>query len=109
MLPVALHLLLIGAALVGSMMFLLWLLHLALKNASVVDPGWAFGLAILGVFYALAGPGYAPRRWLIAAMAGIWGVRLGAKQRVPVGLASALALIRALAAVLTGTSKFTYR
>lgn len=78
MLPVALHLLLVGAALVGSMMFLLWLLHLALKNASVVDPGWAFGLAILGVFYALAGPGYAPRRWLIAAMVGIWGVRLGA-------------------------------
>lgn len=29
-------------------MLLLWLAHLGLKNASIVDPGWAYGLAILG-------------------------------------------------------------
>jgi len=76
-LATAIHLLLLGAALVGTMMFLLWIAHLQLKNASVVDPGWAYGLAILAVTYACLGQGYAWRRWLIAGMAGIWGLRLG--------------------------------
>ena len=77
-LPTALHLVLIGAKpLVGSMMLSLWLAHLGLKNASIVDPGWAYGLAILGATYALPGPGFVLRRWLIAGMAAIWGVRLG--------------------------------
>ena len=68
---------LIGCALVVSMMLLLWLVHLLLNNASIVDPGWAYGLAILAVTYALLGTGYLWRRWLFAAMAAIWGLRLG--------------------------------
>ena len=66
-----------GAALVALMMFVLWLLHLRLRNASVVDPGWAFGLVILAIVYAVMGPGAGPRRWLMAGMVTIWGVRLG--------------------------------
>jgi steroid 5-alpha reductase family enzyme len=77
MLSSAFHLVLPGAALVGAMMFLLWLLHLRLANASVVDPGWAFGLPLLAVTYAVLGSGYLWRRWLVAAMAAVWGVRLG--------------------------------
>jgi len=77
MLATALRLLLFGSALVGTMMFLLWLAHLKLKNASIVDPGWAYGLAILAVTYAVLGPGYIWRRWLIAGMAAVWGGRLG--------------------------------
>jgi len=65
-----------GAAVVIILMAALWVIHLAVRNAAVVDFGWAFGLALLAVLYALEGPGYAPRRWLIAAMAGMWGVRL---------------------------------
>jgi len=72
----ALHLLLVGSALVVTMMLLLWLLHIRLNNASVVDPGWAAGVAILAVTYALLGPGYLWRRWLGAAMAVLWGGRL---------------------------------
>lgn len=67
----------VGGSLVVLMMFLLWMLHLQMKNASVVDPGWAYGLAILAVTYAVMGPGYAPRRWVAAAMAAVWGIRLG--------------------------------
>lgn len=78
MLSTAFHLALPGATLVLSMMFLLWLVHLRIGNASIVDPGWAFGLPLLAVTYALLGPGYSWRRWLIAGMAVIWGVRLGA-------------------------------
>ncbi len=57
-------------------MLLLWLIHLPIKNAGIVDIGWSLGLAILAVLYASLGPGYGPRKWLIAGMAAIWGLRL---------------------------------
>jgi steroid 5-alpha reductase family enzyme len=59
-------------------MFLLWLIHLYTRNASIVDPGWAAGLALCAFVYAALGDGYEPRRWLVAAMAGVWGLRLAA-------------------------------
>ena len=77
MLRVAIPLALVGASLVFALMFALWLLHLRVKNASVVDPGWAFGLAIIALTYAFMGPGYFWRRWLAAMMAAVWGLRLG--------------------------------
>jgi steroid 5-alpha reductase family enzyme len=77
MLYVALHLFLPGAVLVITMMFLLWLIHLPMGNASIVDVGWAFGLPLLAVTYAVIGSGYVWRRWLLAGMAIVWGVRLG--------------------------------
>jgi cyclopropane-fatty-acyl-phospholipid synthase len=66
----------LGAATVAVLMLLLWLLHLRLGNAAVVDPGWAASLALLGVLYALRGGGDPWRATLIAAMAAVWGVRL---------------------------------
>ena len=72
-----LQLLLPGAAIVVVMMFVLWLIHLRIGNASIVDPGWAFGLPVLAVTYAWLGTGYLWRRWVFAGMAVIWGTRLG--------------------------------
>ena len=66
----------IGAAGVMTMMLVLWLIHLKTGNASVVDPGWAGGLALLALIYAALVPGYAPRLWMITMMAVIWGLRL---------------------------------
>ncbi len=77
MLSAALHLILPGAALVASMMFLLWLIHLRIHNASIVDPGWAFAVPLLAITYAVLGPGYVWRRWLLAGTAVLWGTRLG--------------------------------
>jgi steroid 5-alpha reductase family enzyme len=76
MLEQGLHLAAFGAVIVAAMMLVLWAIHLLIRNAAIVDVGWAAGLAALGIFYAAAGPGYGPRRWMIAAMAGIWGLRL---------------------------------
>ena len=73
----AVRLLLVGLMVVGTMMFALWLLHLPLKNASIVDPAWAYGLSLLAITYAVLGTGYVWRRRLIAGMAIVWGVRLG--------------------------------
>ncbi len=72
----AVHLALYGAGIVIGTMFLLWLIHLAIRNAAIVDVGWAGCLALLAIFYALAGPGYPPRKYAIAAMVGFWGFRL---------------------------------
>jgi steroid 5-alpha reductase family enzyme len=69
-------LILTGAMAVSGLMFLLWLIHLPLRNAAIVDTGWAGGLALLGALYAVMGSGWAPRRALIASMALVWGLRL---------------------------------
>ena len=77
MLAEALHIALVGFGIVAATMFALWLVHLRIRNAAIVDVGWAAGLAMLAIFYAVEGPGYAARKWAIAAMAGFWGLRLG--------------------------------
>lgn len=71
------HLILIGSASVCGLMFVLWLIHLPLRNAAIVDAGWAGGLGLLALIYALTGDGWEPRRAAIALMADVWGVRLG--------------------------------
>jgi steroid 5-alpha reductase family enzyme len=72
----AVHLASIGAAIIIGLMFALWLIHLLIHNAAIVDVGWAAGLGILALYYAVAAPGYSARKWLIASMAGFWGLRL---------------------------------
>jgi steroid 5-alpha reductase family enzyme len=78
MLVEALHFALEGLAIVAGVMFALWVVHLLIRNAAIVDAGWATGLATLAIFYAIEGPGYPARKWAIAAMAGFWGLRLAA-------------------------------
>jgi len=68
----------IGGATVAIFMFVLWLVHLAMKNASIVDVGWAASLGILAIVYALRAPGNATRAWIIAAMVAAWSLRLAA-------------------------------
>jgi len=64
-----------GAALV-VIMFLLWLVSVRIKNAGIVDVGWALGLVLLASCYAWRGPGYFARKWLFAGMVVVWGLRL---------------------------------
>lgn len=58
------------------LMVLIWLISVRRSNAGFVDVGWAFGLAILAVWYAWRGPGFSPRKWIMAGMVGFWGLRL---------------------------------
>src|SRR5580704_16525008 len=74
----AIHLGVIGAGIVIALMFVLWLIHLPLRNAAVIDVGWALGLAVLALYYAYAGPGYKARKYALAVMVGFWGFRLAA-------------------------------
>ena len=76
-------LVLVGTLLMLAQMAVLWKLHLSgprriLPNAAWVDVGWAAGLGLLAGLYAAFGPAPAPRRLLIAALAGVWSFRLAA-------------------------------
>ena len=61
-----------------AMMVLLWLVSLAIKNASIVDIFWGAGFAVIAVVTFALADGYRPRKLLIAVLAVIWGVRLAA-------------------------------
>jgi steroid 5-alpha reductase family enzyme len=65
-----------GTLAVCGLMLFLWLIHLPMQNAAIVDAGWAGGMALLGVLYGVMGTGWAPRRAVIAMMALVWGLRL---------------------------------
>ena len=76
MLSLGLQLAFSGAAALAVMMFVIWLVSVRLQNAGIVDVGWSLGLVILSVWYAWQGPGFAPRRWIMAGMVTFWGLRL---------------------------------
>ena len=60
-----------------SMMLALWLLSLALRDASIVDVWWGPGFAWLAtVAFAIAGDA-SPRDALLLALVSVWGLRLG--------------------------------
>lgn len=59
-------------------MVVLWLVSLALKDASIVDIFWGPGFALAGwVYFILTPDSYLPRKLLVAALVTIWGLRLG--------------------------------
>jgi steroid 5-alpha reductase family enzyme len=64
------------AAALGAML-VLWLLSLALRDASIVDIWWGPGIAALvALAFALAGGGH-PRRGLLLGCVALWALRLG--------------------------------
>jgi steroid 5-alpha reductase family enzyme len=65
-----------GWLVMAAVMAVLWWVQRARRDAGVVDVGWAAGLGILAVLYAVLGSGDPPRRLLVAAMAGAWSLRL---------------------------------
>jgi steroid 5-alpha reductase family enzyme len=60
-----------------GLMSALWLVSLLLKNSSIVDIFWGTGFVISAwVYFALTPDGLMLRKWLIAALVTIWGLRL---------------------------------
>ena len=62
--------------LMAVLMLVLWRVHLAIRNAGIVDVGWAGGLALIGLLYFLMGDGWLPRKFLVLGVALLWGGRL---------------------------------
>lgn len=67
----------LALAAIFAAMTSLWLLSLALRNASIVDIAWGLGFAGVALLAAIAGDGYGGRRVFVAVLTCAWGVRLG--------------------------------
>lgn len=68
---------LLGYGAVILLMAALWLLQRSTRNAGTVDVAWSFATALLGIWFALAANGLPERRYLVALLVGLWGLRLG--------------------------------
>ncbi|MDJ0974360.1 MAG: DUF1295 domain-containing protein [Planctomycetota bacterium] len=64
----------LGAA--AALQLVLWVISIRVRNAGLVDVGWAASIGGIGVGLALAGTSDPGRRWLLGAMVGIWAFRL---------------------------------
>lgn len=57
-------------------MILMWLVSLALRNASIVDAFWGSGFVLIGVVSFVLGSGYPIRKLMVTTLLIIWGLRL---------------------------------
>jgi steroid 5-alpha reductase family enzyme len=65
------------AAAVFALMLGVWALSVRLRDVSIVDPVWGPAFVVVAVVAAVAGDGGAGRRWLLAGLTALWGLRLG--------------------------------
>jgi steroid 5-alpha reductase family enzyme len=61
---------------IGACMLTLWIVSLATKNASIVDPFWGTGFVIVSWVTFLRVGEASARTWLLLAMVSMWGLRL---------------------------------
>ena len=72
-----LHLFLYAFAASIFLMFILWLIHIAIKNVGIIDFGWVSSIVLCALIYFFLSDGYLPRKILVTGMALFWGLRLG--------------------------------
>lgn len=59
-----------------SMMVVIWLFSVRLRNASIVDIFWGSGFVVGAWLYFALTDTATPRKWLVVALVTIWGLRL---------------------------------
>jgi steroid 5-alpha reductase family enzyme len=69
-------LLIVSALVVLAYITAVWLLSLALRNASIIDVFWGLGFVLLTWLYFILADGYDGRSILISVLVTIWGARL---------------------------------
>ena len=67
-----------GGILASTAMALLWVVQVRIRDASHVDVAWAVLVACCAMLYGLLADGDVGHRALAAALASLWGLRLGA-------------------------------
>ncbi len=72
------EILLLSATVTLAHVTAIWLLSLALRNASVIDIFWGLGFVLLASLYHVALDGWGERRVLVVTLVLIWGLRLSA-------------------------------
>ncbi len=54
----------------------LWLISVARRDASIIDPFWGLGFVIVALLSAFLNPPTSPRDLLLAVLTAVWGLRL---------------------------------
>ena len=72
-----LTLLLVGCVITATCFAVTWAISVKVRNYGLLDAAWSYGIAILAPLYAFFGDGYAPRKWIAAAIGTAWSLRLG--------------------------------
>ena len=67
-----------AAVTIGIFMIAMWVLSLAVKNASIVDIGWGLGFVMVAWAVRARVDGNTDRQRLLVAMTTLWGLRLAA-------------------------------
>lgn len=65
-----------ASLIIFSLLTLLWLLSVVLKNASIVDLFWGLGFVIINAFYVFTSGELSIRRIVLLLLVSIWGLRL---------------------------------
>jgi steroid 5-alpha reductase family enzyme len=65
-----------SAIVVLAIVVITWLISLALRDASVIDPVWPLGFVAVAITAFVAGDGDEGRRLLILVLVALWGLRL---------------------------------
>lgn len=68
---------LVGGLAILALMTVLWLVSVAVKDASIVDAFWGPGFGVAALAYLAVSTGWPPRQGLSVALTLIWGLRLG--------------------------------
>jgi steroid 5-alpha reductase family enzyme len=71
-----LHIYLLAFVAIMSMMTILWLMSIKIRNVSIVDLFWGFGFVVASAVYFINTEGFETRKILLMTMITIWGLRL---------------------------------
>lgn len=67
---------LLALAAIMSMMTILWLVSIKIRNVSIVDLFWGFGFVVAAAVYFIFTEGIETRKILLMSLVAIWGLRL---------------------------------
>jgi steroid 5-alpha reductase family enzyme len=65
-----------GLGTILTLLTLVWVISVRLRDASIADICWGPGFGLLAWLYCLLSPALTPRSWLVAALVTLWGARL---------------------------------
>ncbi len=68
--------LVVAAGAVTAVMLVTWVVSVAVRDASIVDPVWGAGFVVVAWAVLLGVDGDEARQWLLVAMTTVWGLRL---------------------------------
>jgi steroid 5-alpha reductase family enzyme len=71
------HVLLNDFLLSGALFFVLWIVGIVVRDPSFIDSWWGLGVAVLALATFLQAPEKTSHTEILAALAAVWGVRLG--------------------------------